>query len=197
MPPEFRYQGNTDIWLPAERGEFTQGRTTHFLRVIGRLAPGRSIDDARRDMNAVARQVQIDAPESAAVGVFMIPMQEQLVGDTRRPLYLLLGAASLLLLIGCTNVASTLLAQGSERQREIAIRTSLGAGRGRIVRQLLTESVLLAALGAAAGLAMATGNPHAHRHDSPRHRRRDLRRVGRGHHGVAVRTLAGVAGLRS
>lgn len=155
LPPGFRFQGDSDVWIPAERESMTTSRTTYALRVIGRLRAGVTLGDAVRDMRDVASQIRAEDARSTAVEVGMESLQERIVGSTRRPLLLLFGAAGLLLLIACTNVASTLLARGAGRRRELVMRAALGASRGRIVRQLVTESAVLGAAGAVTGLLLA------------------------------------------
>jgi putative ABC transport system permease protein len=155
LPPDFRFQGDSDIWLPAERQALAPFRTTYALRVIGRLRPDVTPADASVDMRNVALQVREEFGESSTVAVGIESLQDEIVGSTRRPLVLLFGAAGLLLLIACTNVASTLLAGGATRRRELVMRSALGARRGRIVQQLVTESIVLGAVGAIAGVILA------------------------------------------
>ncbi len=131
-------------------------RTGRSLRALGRLAPGVSLAQARADLDAVAEGLVREHPaELTGFGFTAVPLRDQLFGATRKPLLLLLGAAGVLLLIACTNLSGLLLARGAARGREMAIRAALGAGRGRLARQLLVESALLAALGAAAGVVLA------------------------------------------
>jgi putative ABC transport system permease protein len=156
LPASFRYQEDSDIWLPGRTRQWSNSRTSHFMHVAGRLRAGVTFDDARSDMNRVAQEVVREAgADNDAIGVHIDRMQDLLVGDTTRPLLLLAGGAGLLLLLGCTNVASTLLARGAARQRELAIRTAVGAGRARLLRQLMTESVVLAVCGVGVGLTFA------------------------------------------
>ncbi len=154
MPPAFRYPAETDVWGPVPPVD--EGRRAHNWRVLGRLRPGVTLAAARTEMSQLAdRMKQEYAGDTDAADVRVTPLQEQLVGSMRRPLWLLLGAAGFVLLVACTNLASTLLARGAGRQREFAIRESLGATRARLVLQLLTESALLTALGAAASLLLS------------------------------------------
>jgi len=123
---------------------------------VARLRPGVPLGAARTDIGRLAARLKQEyGGDTDAAGVRVTPLQEQLVGSMRRPLWLLLGAAGFVLLVVCTNLASTLLARGAGRQREFAIRESLGATRGRLIRQLLTEGALLTALGVAASLFLS------------------------------------------
>ncbi len=154
MPPAFRYPDETDIWGPLPPVE--EGRRAHNWRVVARLRPGVPLGAARTDIGRLAARLKQEyGGDTDAAGVRVTPLQEQLVGSMRRPLWLLLGAAGFVLLVVCTNLASTLLARGAGRQREFAIRESLGATRGRLIRQLLTEGALLTALGVAASLFLS------------------------------------------
>jgi putative ABC transport system permease protein len=142
-----------DYWAPiAEPIREYRGR--HYLAVVARLAPGVSIDEARADMMRVSRDLTTEFPQlNHGHEVRVVPLQGDLVRDSRALLLLLMGAVSCLLLIGCSNIASLLLARGLARQREIGVRLALGATRVGVARQLLTESVLLALAGGALGTA--------------------------------------------
>ncbi len=154
MPQGFGYPGETDIWAPAPPVE--EGRRAHNWRVVARLRQDVPLATARTEITQLAGRLKQEyAGDTDAAAVRVTPLQEQLVGPLRQPLWLLLGAAGFVLLVACTNLASTLLARGAGRQREFAIRESLGATRGRLVVQLLTESALLTALGAAASLLLS------------------------------------------
>ena len=164
MPPGFHFPSNADLWVcvePLER-ESRNPRTVRGMEVVGRLRPGVGPETARAELGAVAAGLAREYPESnAGVEVVPVPLRDRWVGDVRTSLLLLLGACGFLLLIACANVANLLLARAVARQREIALRTALGAGRPRLARQLLTESLVLAGLGGAAGLALATWGTHA------------------------------------
>jgi putative ABC transport system permease protein len=135
----------------------TQQRGADILPVIARLKPGITLDQARAQLDVIARALAKQYPDtnSSCTAASVQPELDKLVGGTRRPLLILLGAVGLLLLIACANIASLLLARVSAREREIAVRTALGAGRGRVVRQLFTECLLLSLGGSAAGVLVS------------------------------------------
>jgi putative ABC transport system permease protein len=144
---------NAELWIPLERAvPFTQ-RGTHFLRVIARLKPGVGVEQARSDLKVLAHR--LDAQYKTGHGITLAPLREQLFGNVRLGLLLLLGAAGFLLLIATANVANILLARASARAKEFAIRAALGAGRGRLISQTLAESLLLSSLGGVAGFLVA------------------------------------------
>ena len=157
MPASFRLIGEIDVWTPLALDAKQASRKFHFLRVLGRLKPGVSIDQVRAEMAVIGDQIARASPETnKGWGIGVFPLQEDLTGsDLRTTSLTLFGAVGLLLLLACANVANLVLARGSLRAREMAVRASLGATRGRLLRQLLTESLLLAAAGGALGLWLA------------------------------------------
>jgi putative ABC transport system permease protein len=157
LPRGFDFPDGAQVWMPVERTETRTSRTAHNYDVVGRLKPGMSAEDARRDLDALFDRMRpIAMPNYDATGSIVSPLQDLLTRNVRTPLYLLLGASALLLLAACTNLASSLLARGTARAGELAVRTALGATQSRLVRQLLTESALLAFVGCAAGVALAS-----------------------------------------
>jgi putative ABC transport system permease protein len=158
MPPGFQFPEKTEIWgplAPDERMRSDQARFGFFLPVVGRLKPGVTRAQAQADLEVVANQIEKQFPDMAGYGVNVVPVLENTVGPIRRALIILFVAVIFVLLIACANVTNLLLARAAVRQREVAVRAALGAGRWRIVRQLLTESVLLAVLGGALGVLLA------------------------------------------
>jgi putative ABC transport system permease protein len=157
MPPGFQFaESYVGLWVPvAFSPEELTNRGGHYLNVVGRLKTGVNLQRAQADVETIARRVMRDFPDHE-FHAFIVPLREQLIGDARRPLIVLVLAIFSVLLITCANVAGLLLARAAARGREIAVRTAMGATRGRIVRQLLTESFLLAAIGALPGVFVAS-----------------------------------------
>jgi putative ABC transport system permease protein len=154
MPPGFTYPSRSELWLPQRfsAADLSTQRGAHYLDVIGRLRPGVTLAAAGRDMRRIAANLTQAYPRSNAhSGAAVTSLRDAMVGDVRAPLLILLGAVAVVLLIACTNVAGLLVVRGIGREREIAIRTALGAGRRRVMRTLLVESVALAVLGGLAG----------------------------------------------
>jgi predicted permease len=160
MPASFAHPETAQVWtplVPSERfAALMQARGAFWLQVIGRLKPGVERGAAQAEMNAITSALERQYPNvNAAIGVRLVPMHEEIVGDVRQPLLILFATVAFVLVIACANVANLLLARAASRQRELAIRSALGAGRRRLIRQMLTESLVLAAAGGAAGLLLA------------------------------------------
>ena len=156
MPEHFGFPSiDTELWvtLPVSK-ELRESRTSIWLQVIGRIKPDVTVAQAQSDLERINADIIRTFPNQKGYGVIVEDYREQIVGRIRPVLLALLGAVIFVLLIGCTNVANLLLSRASTREREVALRAALGAGHGRIIRQLLTESLLLGVLGGAAGLAL-------------------------------------------
>ena len=163
LPAGFQYplrDDPQDFWEPINSAEFMrQGRerANRFLSVIGRLKPGVTIEQAKADLDLLSKQIEQQSPESNTNIIFnAVSMHEKITREYRPALLIMLGAVGLVLLIACANVANLLLARAASRQKEIAIRMALGASRGRIAGQLLTESLVLSLVGGAFGLLLAS-----------------------------------------
>ena len=159
-PRGFSYPSRAvEVWLPILTQIPPQEqirRDLHYLRVVARLRAGVSIEQARAELEGIASRYKAAHPnEATGAGATIIPLHDDLVGDTRRPLTVLFGAVICVLLIGCLNIANLMLTRAVGRTREIGIRTALGASRGRIIRQLVTESVVLGLAGGAVGAMLA------------------------------------------
>ncbi len=159
MPSRFQFPENAQIWTPLAPGERTrESRGNLWLPVIGRLKPTVTLAAAQSDMDGVARALEEEFPEvNKGYGINLVPLRRQVSGEIRPSLLILMGSVGLVLLIACANVANLFLARASARQREIAIRAAVGASRFRILRQLLSESLVLALAGGTLGLALAYG----------------------------------------
>jgi predicted permease len=157
LPSGLQFPPRTDLWTPLDFSAEDLGQRGRFhLAVIGLLAPGVSVERGQRDLGAAMRTIGDDnRMASISLGAQAIRMQDQSTAAIRSAVLLLFGAVALVLLIACANVANLLLAHTAGRQRELAIRTAIGAGRARLVRQLITENVMLALIGGSVGVALA------------------------------------------
>jgi putative ABC transport system permease protein len=166
MPPSFRFPTpDIELWsslapmysLPGSSvGDWINGRSLRGYRIVGRLQNGVSVEQAQAEMSSIAERLAQTYPDSnAGTGVVLVPLRTQIVGDYQKPLVVLLIAVAFILLIACANVANLMMARTAARDREIAIRRAMGAGQMRLIRQMLTESILLSAVGGAIGLLLA------------------------------------------
>jgi putative ABC transport system permease protein len=162
-PAKFRFpliSKSEQIWIPLAQdplfGSWMARRGGHWLQVTGRLKPGVSMRQAQTELNALGARSATDFPaENDGWEIGMVPLQQMIVGDMKSALLVLLGAVGLVLLVACANIANLLLSRATSRANEIALRTTLGAGRARIIRQLLSETAVLSLLGGVAGVSLA------------------------------------------
>ena len=156
--PFFDNLPEVELWTPISFApkDSMATRNNHFLNIVGRLKPGVSMAQAQSDVAAIARAIEEVESTNKGVGAAIVPLQEQLSGDSRKALLILLGAVAFVLLVACVNVANLLLARASARSKELAIRASLGASRVRIVRQVMIECLPLALIGGVCGVLLAT-----------------------------------------
>ena len=156
MPGDFSFASETELWVPMALPAVTAPFTSSELAFVGRLQPGIALAQAQRGMDLFAEQMDRQWPASKGWNrSFIVPLQKQVAGDSAKPLLLILSAVTLVLLIVCFNVAGLLLTRSLTRQREFTVRAALGAGRARVLRQLLTESLLLATAGGTVGIGIA------------------------------------------
>ena len=158
MPPDFLFPTRTvDLWTPLTfEPDAYEDRNNNYLQVVGRLAPGVSLEQARAELDTIAARLNLQYPNpDEKLSILLMRLRDQMPGRTRVLVLALSGAALCILLLACANLASLLLARGAARSRELAIRTALGAGRDRLIRQLITESILLAIMGGLLGILIA------------------------------------------
>lgn len=157
MPPRFNFPDRGQVWVPFPNDGWRSGRGNRgYAGAIGRLKPGVTLAEAQADLDVISRRLQQAYPkDNFGWDAEAVALRDDLVGDLRKPLLVFLGAVGCVLLIACANVANLMLARGAARQREIAVRAALGAGRRQLVRQVLTESMLLALAGGAVGAVLA------------------------------------------
>jgi predicted permease len=160
LPAGFSFPPAVDLWLPADLDGENKSRTSHNYYAVGRLRDGVTVEQANGDISAIARRIHATSSEQGDYLLkdgIVLPLQDSITGKTRPALLILLGAVGFLLLVACANVANLLLAQASVRERELAIRSALGAARGRLIRQFLTEAFLLSLVGGGLGVLGALG----------------------------------------
>ena len=158
MPPRFNFPWDDEIWFPLPKAALVGDRGWHYLRIMARLKPGVNLVQAQSEMDTIAARLRQAYPKengSEGIGVNVVSLQEQTVGEVRCALLVLLATVGCLLLIACANVANLILARAAGRQREFALRLTLGASRWRVIRQVLAESLLLAVAGGALGVVWA------------------------------------------
>jgi predicted permease len=158
LPAGFRFPANVDLWRPTDLEGENKSRTAHNYNAVGRLRDGVSVEQANQDISAIARHIHDTSSEQGDYLLkdgIVVPLQESITGNARSALLVLLGAVGFLLLVACANVANLLLTQASARARELAIRSALGAARGQLIRQFLSEAFLLALVGGSLGVLLA------------------------------------------
>src|SRR4029453_12753830 len=158
MPATLQVPAQAQLWKPLAPDEGTRNaRGAFWLPVIGRLKPGTPVEQAQTEMTGIATRLEQTYPSNQGFGINVVPLHRQLVGDIQRSLVVLLAAVGFVLLIACANLGNLMLGRTAARRKELAIRTALGAARGRLIRQIVIESLVLAAFGSALGLMFAWG----------------------------------------
>jgi putative ABC transport system permease protein len=155
LPAGFHFPADADLWLPADLDGANLSRTSHNFSVVARLSDGVTVEQANQDISAIARRIHDSSSEQGDYLLkdgMVVPLQDSITFKARSPLLVLLGAVGFLLLVACANVTNLLLAQASTRERELAVRSALGAARGRLIRQFLTEAFLLSLVGGGLGV---------------------------------------------
>jgi putative ABC transport system permease protein len=161
LPPGFRFPDDADVWMPRELAPFLPARTAHNWEALARLRDGVTLEQAREDLSAIGGAIKKQYGDQVdLVGASVQPLQEALTSTVRPSLLILLGAVGFLLLVACANVMNLLLAQAAARESELAIRSALGASRGRMVRQFMAETLLLSLAGGAIGVLAAIWGVH-------------------------------------
>jgi putative ABC transport system permease protein len=167
MPPAFDFPARAQLWVPQELIPDPSTRSAHNYHVLGHLKPGTSSRLAQEDMNVIATQLAKAYIDDKDEGIKVVPLYDEVVGPVRPAFLILLSAVTLVLLIACVNISGLHLARATVRAKELGLRAALGAGRPRLIRQLLTEAVLLAIAGGAIGLALAMAGTAVLRHSAP------------------------------
>jgi putative ABC transport system permease protein len=156
MPPALRWPDRAELWAPlAPAQQLRDARNSFWLPVIGRLKPNTPIAQAQAEMTGIGDRLEQAYPATKGYGIYVVGLQQQLVGNIERPLLVLLGAVGFVLLIACANLANLMLGRTAARRKELAIRTALGAGRGVLIRQIVSEAFVLAAAGGVVGVILA------------------------------------------
>jgi putative ABC transport system permease protein len=156
MPGTLRVPQRADVWTPlAPPEQARNARGSFWLPVIGRLKPGVTIEQAQTEMSGISARIAQSDPNQRGFGAYVVPLHRQIVGDIERTLLVLMAAVGFVLLIACANLGNLMLGKTATRQKELAVRTALGAARGRLIGQIVTETTVLALAGAALGLVLA------------------------------------------
>ena len=167
MPPAFDFPNRSQAWMPGEFFPDDSTRSAHNYHVVGRLKDSASMHEAQSDMDVIAGRLARAYIDDKDDGIRLVPLYDEIVGPVRPAFLILLSAVTLVLLIACVNVSNLQMARATVRLKELALRKALGAGRGRLIRQLLTESILLAMAGGTAGLLLGVGGVAVLRHTAP------------------------------